>query len=925
MSRYRFGVWGLGLDEDAFAAALAGAGNVHEEPDGRVEFRMPMLPPILSPAEAAARWTASAGNPKQIAVTDAGSFDPLWLASTLQRANPEGGVYFRRDEPAVSVAWQWPLRIGLFADDAATDLRTALHRSSMSGLVQFVEVGREEAECELLLIPCNLRASVERVLAAKAAITADCVIVLGGAKIAADRIDALMSVLRGEVRTAGVALASVPKPARAQWFRAFIANLSHSATIDRALGAAARETKIAAPLLVCSAKLAEAATLRQFVERLGGAMQSASRSDAVLSVSPHSMSQLGLPQCAPVESIGVALESMAGSYDYRNESGDATAVVETRAEAERVLARRLEVPRMTSREVPARSPSPAPAPRGGEPVIVPETVERGAVVLEAPAAEPERFAAAHFYDPSKCVRQTMLLPRTPYFLRVHIGPKEEAGAVADVAFDESKLPPSTAGHELTIALFELRDDDHAPSSPPARATIFLPPRKDQPSEFAWFPVFTPAGGTFTARIVVLHQTRVMQTLLLRAPLGVDETEFELIQENVIRPTFEVSGTRRAFDAALVVNKAGGKTAVMGVTATSVAYNEPEGFAASIEAIGKIIGELTTLPDAVKLENKKVLSVMIRLAQQGNLLWNWIAEKLPPELATAERIQLIEARLGAFLPLEFVYPSYAPKKTATLCPHGKQELAAPRKTKCPNERDREFICPSVFWGFSRIIERWPHMDIENNYAYQLTCQLSVPKSGGPRLQPLECALLGASNKVRPVDVAGAEKAVKALMKSKLHVVKNWESWPDAVETYSPSMLILFPHSEEEDGIPALEIGREFLQVSSLEADYIRPEGRDPGPLVLLLGCSTKLPRVAFHNFVSRFRMKGASVVVGTLSLILGRHATRCVKELLGVMQKRAKEGESLFGDVLLETKQTMLAAGNPFALTLVAYGDADWRL
>lgn len=911
MSRYRFGLWGIGLDDDAFAAALAGAGVRGEAANGIIEFRAPQLPPAQPAAEASSRWSRLASSVRQIEVTSAGELDPMWLVATLARAVPEGGVHFRRDDPEVAVAWQWPLRIGLFAGDRASEPRTALDRSSMKRLVEFVEVGREAAECELLLMPCNLRASVERVLGATAPITADCTIVLGGAKVDGDRTESLMTVLRGEIRTSGVALASVPKGERAAWLRALVAHLSHSNPIDVALFQAARERGLGAPLLLCSRKLAELATLRHFVERMGRAMKSARKRGSTVTVSPHASSQLGLPGAASLDSIGGMLESNAAHFDYAFESGDATAIVETRAAAEEMAGEALDVPRMTAHPAGAPAGDSAPGPIGLESLDQPTETKVTA----------ERFLRARFFDESKAVRQPKIRPKIAYFLRVHIGPPDGDGPIANVALDESKLPASPAGHELTIALFELREDDHAPVSPPARATVFLPPEKNRPSTYAWFPVLAPPSGAFSARILVLHQTRVLQTLLFRAPLAKPESACTIEQENIIQPTFDVLGTRRAFDAALVVNKAGGKTAVMGVTGKSVAYNEPEGIAASIEAIGKTISELTKLPDKVKLEDAAVIKVLIQLARHGKLLADWIATKLPPELAGAARIQLVEARLGAFLPLEFVYPSYAPDKDAKLCPHGKKELAAPQKTKCPNERDRKFVCPSVFWGFNRVIERWPHMDLKDNFDYQL----SVPKGNGTKLDPLASALLGASRRVHAADVASTKKALNPLLRSEVQVVPSWGDWPAAIEKRSPSLLILFPHSDEDDGIAALEIGKDFLQVSSLESDYVRPDGHEPGPIVLLLGCSTKLPRVAFHDFVSRFRMKGAAVVVGTLSLIRGRHATRFVGEFLGVLKQHAGKKNAVFGDVLLQTKQTMLAAGDPFALTLVAYGDADWRL
>jgi hypothetical protein len=578
-------------------------------------------------------------------------------------------------------------------------------------------------------------------------------------------------------------------------------------------------------------------------------------------------------------------------------------------------------PTIISAPVPRMSPAtgaapPAAAPPAPAPPAMPTTFDEP----EEEESNDDRFVHARFFDRKDSAPIGKLAPRMEYVLRVHIGPPGE-GTKATVPVDESLLPPSDSGHDLTIALFELREEDHAPASRPARENVFLPRAKGESSNAASFPVVAPASGAFVARIVVLHRTRVLQTLIFRAPVGSSEKAFTLEPENIIHPAFDVPADRPAFDAALVVNRAGGKTAVMGVTGTSVTYDEPEGISESITAIGETVGELTRLPDKVKLTDAAVMKVLNKLAHHGRMLHDWIDEKLPSELATARRIQLVEARLGAFLPLEFVYSSFAPKKSAKLCPHGTKELAAAKNTKCPNDHDRDFICLSAFWGFSRVIERWPHMELKNGAEYRL----SVPRGKRMKLEPFQAALVGASSRVSDADVKGTLAAIKPLVKSGAHRVADWQSWPGAIGQHVPSLLVLFPHSAEDDGISALEIGKELLQVSSIENDYVCPAEHEPGPLVLLLGCSTQLPRVAFHGFVSRFRMKGAAVVVATLSMIRGRHATRFVNEFLSVLKKRAGKPDAVFGDVLLEAKQQMLAAGDPFALTLVAYGDADWRL
>ncbi|HEU4888184.1 MAG TPA: hypothetical protein VFV49_09880, partial [Thermoanaerobaculia bacterium] len=612
-----------------------------------------------------------------------------------------------------------------------------------------------------------------------------------------------------------------------------------------------------------------------------------------------------------ITGIGHRLEREADTFSYEFERDETTAVVELRRSIERGMNERLVVPRMTAAAKPPR-------------------VEEVALELPVPsaAAPPaDRFVRAGFHedrDPSRYAERVE--PQHPYYVRIRIAPEGGRGAKADTVFDESQLPPSTTGHELTIALFELRDGGHEPASTPAKMTVHLPPDRSASSTDAWFPVLTPPGGAFVARVVVLHETRVLQTLILRAPTGASQDDVTLKQENVVRPSFEGLGARRTFDAALVLNDAGGVPGVMAVTEKSVAYKEPVDLRAAIDSITKAVNDLTKLADTndITIDDDDVVSVLIRLANDGRILSKWIARNLPPEIAGADRIQILEAREGAFLPLEFVYPSYAPEDTAKICPHGKEELARPQKTKCPNERDRNFVCPAVFWGFSRVLERFPHPPADREL---FDYRLSTPKPERTTLHPFESALVAASAKVRTDDVTGADgvvPAMRALVKD-VFVAQTWDDWSTEIQQHSPSLLLLFPHSEEVDDKQALEIGSKFLKISFLEEEYVRSTGTDPGPLVLLLGCSTTLPRVRFHSFVAEFRALGASIVVGTLSLIRGRHATRFVKEFVGALSKRVGTPDAVFGDVLLDVKRSMLAAGDPFALTLMAYGDADWRL
>jgi hypothetical protein len=69
---------------------------------------------------------------------------------------------------------------------------------------------------------------------------------------------------------------------------------------------------------------------------------------------------------------------------------------------------------------------------------------------------------------------------------------------------------------------------------------------------------------------------------------------------------------------------------------------------------------------------------------------------------------------------------------------------------------------------------------------------------------------------------------------------------------------------------------------------------------------------------------ASIVLGTLAEILGRHAAPVARELIAELVG-IKDTQTDFGTVMRRVRRRMLARGFLMALCLVALGDAEWRL
>jgi len=65
------------------------------------------------------------------------------------------------------------------------------------------------------------------------------------------------------------------------------------------------------------------------------------------------------------------------------------------------------------------------------------------------------------------------------------------------------------------------------------------------------------------------------------------------------------------------------------------------------------------------------------------------------------------------------------------------------------------------------------------------------------------------------------------------------------------------------------------------------------------------------------------VLGTLATIHGKQATAFATRLLGELKTQGK-GKP-FDQTLLKVKQQMLAGGEPFVLSLAAYGHSSWLI
>ena len=124
--------------------------------------------------------------------------------------------------------------------------------------------------------------------------------------------------------------------------------------------------------------------------------------------------------------------------------------------------------------------------------------------------------------------------------------------------------------------------------------------------------------------------------------------------------------------------------------------------AEIEAItGRIRAALISVASS-KGSAEDQRKTLITLAVEGRSLHGELRGYLGA-IDNPQRLQIVTARPSWFLPLEFVYDREAPDDDAVLCPHWIAERGCGPGCFAADD-DHSVVCPQVFWGLSRVIER-----------------------------------------------------------------------------------------------------------------------------------------------------------------------------------------------------------------------------
>ena len=909
MNVTEFDNWSAGLPADRRARALAALGvltaagidplqapdalalelaDVLAAPADPVPWQRP-IQATGSAAELDAAWSR-VGEPQrprlEVIADDA---EAIWTLTQLsRRAVGARSVFLRRDEPTTNVGWRWPLRIALVGASEASmaSLRELAAEHRWFGrLVRLSAPGPDCDVVDLLLLPMDLPAAVAAVVQRQPPYRADCTLVLGRGAGVTQRTVAYVGAIRAAVHTAGVGIVAAPADL-AGWLLALVEQIAHDQPLDVALFATA---STGPPLLVASRRLADESRLSTRVRAVGTALAEAPASAAA----PPLPSDSILARQFGSTDVRAAARAMAGAReeDFRNETDMASVAAEVIAADERRM---------------AAAPGLPPEPR----------------FIQAQVTDARTGAAAAAW------RRGQL-----HEISVRIGPAdaEWLGPGSDGTFPDHELPPERDEHDLRIVFAEPRL-----LAEPATQFVTLPRRGASTTARFLLPVGEQTAQV-QARIVVTYENRVLQTALLEGAVDAAPT---LRLEAIVRPAPAGLEERRRFDAALVLNNDGsGTPGVMTLASAHVAFRAVPDLEREIEWFDRQLTQVARnrKEHAGGLAADANVTLLRSLALHGSMLYqHLVTDTLADDpLARGERLQIVSTKPEARLPVEFVYDRTAPDDDATLCPQAEPALASGAcADSCPRgPAHRRVVCPLGFWGLSRVLERHAHdARTSRSLGAQDFAFQAEPVSARRTLAPLAAAQVAVTQRVTATVPGGLDRvrdAAGAATQAPATTAESWDGWVSSLAAGGRSLLVLIVHTDhvsDSDTMPRMEIGHDSWLVSArVGAQHVRPTLDAPPPVVLLVGCETGAPDISFFGLAAQLRRHGAAIVVSTGARIHSEQAVPMTASLIEEMAAVANHQAGCFGEAMRAMRRRLVAQGQLMALTLTAFGDADWRL
>jgi hypothetical protein len=254
----------------------------------------------------------------------------------------------------------------------------------------------------------------------------------------------------------------------------------------------------------------------------------------------------------------------------------------------------------------------------------------------------------------------------------------------------------------------------------------------------------------------------------------------------------------------------------------------------------------------------------------------------------------------------------------MCEHQPGGKRVGEPTICP-DAGAGVVCPLGFWGQRRSIVRT--IRFPKNY-----------KGGRSRsLQPIELrpVLYAAAAKAdrgvtsEPVPTAYlAQQLIQLLGQDNVLHASDWAEWGELIKLH-PQLLLVLGHTESSDGDTVLEIG-EKSWLTDVRQSVLQVDGAPP-PLVLLLACSTAVPRNPFGGLPAAFAAAGAAAIVATLTKMQGPHGAKAAAQVVKALWEASVAGDKTLGGALTAARRQLVQDGLLDGLLLVSHGEIDMAL
>ncbi len=827
------------------------------------------------------------------------------------------------DAPKNTSEWEWPLTTGIVGDQARLlpQLRQG-NWSSQFSKFRVIQQNALNAGKSNVLFFADTKAALDFFKSniiqrnAKAA-----VIIIKVEKSFFDqekdwtKIDKLSKVWMDITGANGLFFVHPDKPIE-QWYDEFIVELSHNKNVTDAIETLNDESVRA----YISPQLNKQTRLSNYIIDLGHQLENTIAKDPSreIKVDFPGIGQKSFKQ----KDLGRFLAKNAAQFSYDHESGIANTVKDIKEKLEEpIIFEFLDIPAYQQ----------ADSSVGNVLYDYEYGSRRGSTSLPkreitAPPPAP-RFFRAHVLNKSaKTIVTDYLIPKKKYSLKISIGPAEADWVNAEEAVPDAELFKDKKTRKVTIDLEIFLPHQEIP----LHKKISLPREGNSNTASVDFTTATDTN-IFEASIFAYHQSRLIQQLKFRIAIVASDTQPviakpELKTSVLLRKNLDNLSDRTAFSTSIVLpEETDEKKAVAGLH-----KKKPIGFRYSadmknlVEKIRNTIEEIALFSEKTDLEDPDNIRLMIRLANQGHLLYSLYLDNLqldgPLQLVSNNR---------EYLPLDFAYTLRPPQKDASLCKNARKGLLD-GKCNCsiPEEKQANYICPFGFWAFSRVVER--HQFSRNlngdEEDYIIRAEIQGPEH---TLDILKNMLFASTRRVDNVVPESYQKMKESLTMNaaNAHEATGWKEWKAKASDINPDTLVLVVHIEEDEdlGVDALEIAdRDMLAQTHLDEYYLNTIDGKSTPFVVLIGCEAVNTNAYMFDTVSYVLRKGAAIVLSNFTKIKGEVATGIVQELVEVLKKEAHK-TIRFGEIVLKLRQQLLAKGVMMSLTLLAHGDADWKV